>query len=69
MTKRNKRLGRLKILQDREEIKALVEAGRLPENEQFHEEDKDGESSVIQFNEQLEEEVVEADVTDSQEKI
>ena len=35
MTKNHKRLGRLKILQDRDEINSLVEAGRLPVNEQF----------------------------------
>ena len=35
MAKKSKRLGIHKILQDKEEIKALIEAGRLPENEKF----------------------------------
>jgi len=67
MTKNNKRLGRLKILRDRDEKYALVEAGRLPVNEQFFK-DNDGESSLVHF-EELEEIVVEAEpVIDSQQK-
>ena len=67
MTKNHKRLGRLKILQDRDEINSLVEAGRLPVNEQFLK-DNDGESSLVHF-EELEEIVVEAEpVIESQEK-
>ena len=48
ITKKGKRLGRQKIPQDREEIKDLVEDGRLPENEQF----LVGESSLMQFEEE-----------------
>ncbi len=52
-------------MKDRDEIYALVEAGRLPVNEQFFK-DNDGESSLVHF-EELEEIVVEAEpVIDSQ---
>ncbi len=48
MAKKGKRLGIHKILQVKEEIKALVEAGRLPENDQFLK-DRDNEPSLIQL--------------------
>ena len=56
MAKKGKRLGVHKILQDKEEIKALVEIGRLPENEQFLK-DKNNEPSLVKF----EEDEIEAD--------
>jgi hypothetical protein len=51
MAKKSKRLGIHKILQDKEEIKALVEAGRLPENEKFLK-DRDNDPSLIQLVEE-----------------
>lgn len=48
--KKGKRLGIHKILQDKEEIKALVEAGRLPENE-ISLKDRENEPSLIQLEE------------------
>jgi hypothetical protein len=51
MAKKSKRLGIHKILQDKEEIKALVEAGRPPENEKFLK-DRDNDPSLIQLVEE-----------------
>ena len=44
------RLGVYKVLQDKDEIKALVEAGRLPENEKFLK-DRDNDPSLINLEE------------------
>ena len=51
MAKKNKRIGIHKILQDKDEVKALVEAGRLPENEKFLK-DGDNDTSLIQLDEE-----------------
>jgi hypothetical protein len=51
MAKKSKRLGIHKILQDKDEIKALVVAGRLPENETFLK-DRDNDPSFIQLEEE-----------------
>ena len=50
MAKKGKRLGVYKVLQDKDEIKALVEAGRLPENEKFLK-DRDNDPSLINLEE------------------
>ena len=51
MAKKNKRIGIHKILQDKDEVKALVEAGRLPENEKFLK-DGDNDTSLNQLDEE-----------------
>jgi hypothetical protein len=51
MAKKSKRIGIHKILQDKDEIKALIEAGRLPENEKFVK-DRDNDPSLIQLEEE-----------------
>ena len=51
MAKKSKRIGIHKILQDKDEVKALVEAGRLPANEKFLK-DGDNDTSLIHLEEE-----------------
>ncbi len=55
MAKKSKRIGIHKIFQDNDEIKALVEAGRLPENYdpsliQLEEEEYEGDLVIDESN-------------------